>query len=480
MTKQEILNLSDSEKLQLISGAKISADIRVIFEYIVFNKSNIPNFDTFIYYMAVNKNTPQDIFIEILKLKDVKAIRQMAVNYAVEEKVLQLIFSYFIKNNDYDGLYLLSKNQNLPSEIGFKLISLYKKNSPEKLKSMLYNMLYTGKCKNDLLESLANEFLLKEDRFSYKILFLRNKNISEKLFNKILKRFESEISSQDKLNIFTQNENVPENFLEWVIKYCIQNHKYEIYNSILTNQRIDKKIKLKILTEGFINYINKNDSGNSINKLLLEIPEYSVRIELAKKVIQSKGLNKNSPENYKNITTPNIQRGNGLYEALLKRQELQYKYDILSDYYNNKSGGSRDWKFPSSEKFKNGVLPVIKFNLISVNKTIITFLFSVINNWRKERLNTRLTRIPEMEQNEVILEELESAKTSKNINQQRMAIEKALNTVHSHGEMIEHVGIERAALDYLSNMDTTKWDRELEHMASSKNKIVISSRDNND
>ncbi len=172
-------------------------------------------------------------------------------------------------------------------------------------------------------------------------------------------------------------------------------------------------------------------------------------------------------ENVTNVSTPRINTKNNenggeqLYRMLIKRQELQYKYDHLKNYYQGKT-------IPAESD-----LPVLEFNLIAVNKVVMNYMYHIIYDWRKTRLEARQRRIVEMLQNEKLLTDLQNAIKSRNVEEQRLVIERALNTIHSSGQMIEHYGLKKYKLDFLSDMDTTQWDKEMEHIAS----VKISSRD---
>jgi hypothetical protein len=54
------------------------------------------------------------------------------------------------------------------------------------------------------------------------------------------------------------------------------------------------------------------------------------------------------------------------------------------------------------------------------------YMYTIIKNWRETRLGTRERRLEEMKQNEAILSELQSAMGGRDIEKQRIAIEKAL------------------------------------------------------
>ncbi len=147
-----------------------------------------------------------------------------------------------------------------------------------------------------------------------------------------------------------------------------------------------------------------------------------------------------------------VKSGDQLYKTLLMRQELLYKYRTLKEQYAGKTPP------PDSR------LPVLEFEAKRVQDVCIDYIYKIIFDWRRTRLGDRANRIVEMERNESILEKLKAAKGT-SIDAQAEAIELGLNTIHSSGQMIEHLGLSVVQLDHLSDMDTTKWDKQLEFMA---------------
>lgn len=156
----------------------------------------------------------------------------------------------------------------------------------------------------------------------------------------------------------------------------------------------------------------------------------------------------------------NVRSGEELYKALLMRQELLYKYRALKEQYGGKTP-------PPESK-----LPVFEFETRRIQDVCIDYIHKIIYNWRAARLGDRERRIKEMEQNEAILEKLKAAKGG-SVDVQAEAIELGLNTIHSSGPMIEHLGMSKIMLDHLSNMDTSKWDKQLEFMASAEKVLTI-------
>ena len=166
-----------------------------------------------------------------------------------------------------------------------------------------------------------------------------------------------------------------------------------------------------------------------------------------------------------NVSTPKVRSGEQLYKMLVKRQELQYKYDSLKGHYGSK-------QIPEDSN-----LPVIEFNLVEVNKAAAKYMYGIIKDWRVQRLGLREFRITEMELNEEVMKDLQSSMASRDVEGQRIAIEKALNTIHSSGPMIEHYGLSKGRLDFLSDMDTSQWDKDMERMSRRKSNIRISLKD---
>ncbi len=279
---------------------------------------------------------------------------------------------------------------------------------------------------------------------------------------------------------FSKNPNF-KIFITQLLKTGNSNVYYGI-NHMLTEGRTElsnEDIDVMLDDSKFKNWLISNLQPSNFANL-----KTNVRERLVKEYLLQNNKKPYNTEKDVNINTPRIpihknpqktnsfreteelkQNAEKLYHALLKRQELQYKYDKLHDYYANK-------EVPEDSKF-----PVIQFNLIEINQSIAKYIYFIIWDWRRVRLDSRQRRIVEMTQNELILSKLKQAISGRNVEQQRTAIEMGLNTIHSSGSMIEHMGLDKYLLDYLSNMDTTMWDKQIEHMSSSKKDIKISARE---
>jgi hypothetical protein len=153
-----------------------------------------------------------------------------------------------------------------------------------------------------------------------------------------------------------------------------------------------------------------------------------------------------------------------LFETLVYRQKTLYQYEMLRGEYKNKP-------VPDDSK-----LPILEANLAEANNILIKYLTKVMSYWIGIASSTEANAYfhkKSLEVNRPILTLLENADT---LHKQKIAIEGTLNTFHNSGKMIEWLGLTKGQLDYLSNMDTTRWDKELVHMASKNYKHKIMSK----
>ncbi len=180
--------------------------------------------------------------------------------------------------------------------------------------------------------------------------------------------------------------------------------------------------------------------------------------------------------------------GHKLYLMLLKRQELQYKTDELYSRYS----GAAQWNYGKTPNDSD--LPILQYNLIQINKKIIDYILYIIKDWKSRRVKTNrgeeweintkiiqtLTNVSKYSPSRITKNESNSEKMRrwrKIINTQRIPIEVALNAMHTGGPMIQHLGLDKFKLDYLSNIDTSVWDKQLERMSSQNlNNIKLSKR----
>ncbi len=380
--------------------------------------------------VAMNKNTPPDVLGQFFLESDGEMKKALAENPNSPEEILFKIF----KQKDPSIRNRLSRNPNCPvkllaaftrskSSSNRERVAEHPKSTPEILAILAKdrdndvrgNVAHNSQTPDKVLDYLSH------DRDNYVVYAVaENSNTSEKTLQRLFKENSGENGDHDIIRYMCKNERISGELLKNIFDMSRSFQNYVV--DYLELHRIPQQYKSYFLK----NYLERRDRKTE------------------------------NTEKDVHITTPEIGDGDELYEALLKRQELQYKSDALKEYYRSKP-------LPDYSK-----LPVLQFQLNAVNQTLMKYMYDVIYDWRRTRVRDRENRIVEMKQNESILSELKAARNSRDTDKQRLAIEKALNTIHSSGQMIEHYGLEKFLLDYASNMDTTKWDRQLEHMASKK------------
>ncbi len=388
--------------------------------------------------IAGNKNSNKNLLIQIYDDKKSTSngiLFRLCANVNLPLNILEEIYKNY---SNVEGVYNnLASNYNTPKNILTKIFSTIKKVSNFN-GSQFHGLQYLCRNKNMPTEILRN--IVKSNSY---------------------KNFYDDIA---------MNENLPKDIINYLIKYSLKDGVFDsIKNGVLIflldNTCVDFQTKMKIINhKNFLQQVHDLDS----------IKDGTLRNYIDKKLTQNlKDQQKfQTPEKDTNMNYDKVNNGEGLYRLLEKRQELQYKYDYLQNLYNTKS--LSQYKMPSSYDMTQSKLKPIKFILSKVNSNLIAYMLKVIIDWRKSRLNTRDAREKEMLINENLIEKLTKAEKSNDVELQRIVIEMALNTIHSSGQMIEHYGLDEHRLDYLSDMDTSRWDRELLHMASiSKRDIVL-------
>ncbi len=410
--KYNDINNPDGLVMLVIIAANPNTDIEILQE---LSKRNV---NAIIKSLCQNKKTPLKIIKHFLAnastfgFKDGELECHISRNDKIDKSIILKLFNTALKSQDNDVNILngLSRNLNTPPEI---LRSIYQKSGD-------VNMLYV---------SLAENINTPQD---------------------ILDEMGDRESTQEEVAL---NTNTHKNTLIRLIKRFLEKDETVCMIKILRNTSLPKTIKYNIIkSEKFYNNLSKRFLSNTM-----------IKKEKLKKQYFEK-------ERDVNMSGYDIESSTMFYDMLEKRQELQYKYDSLNELYNPRP--YTKLIMPESVNRDDSKLPIIRFNLNQVNEKLIKYMCFVITDWRSTRLRDRDRRINEMLKNEKIISLLESLENTKDLEKQRVAIDIALNTIHSSGSMIDHYGIDIYKLDYISNMDTTQWDRELEHMASSEIKNI--------
>ncbi len=401
-----------------------------------------------------------------------------------QENISEPIAEAIYKNNNDAFRLFLASDQRTPETILIKLsedesgrIREELKKNPNPKAKELYE---TGKnklqeCVNTSDEKRMLELVTNSSDFLKRYL-IRNEHITELVLQKISETTDEE----DILDIVIENpKSNPQTITNCLKNERVTRNAINKFNNGGYNSKNDMEFKKNLIKSDkfLLELFNRNDAKSIYNSF--GSGQNNLRDELFRRYMEVKNVKKFNTEKDTHVTTPKIKKpekstnntspdyesGEEFYSMLLKRQELQYKYNKLKEYYSYK-------EVPEDSK-----LPVIQFNLIEVNKRLMRYMYHIIWLWRKRRIGDRARRIKEMTANEARLSELRAAMNSYNVDQQSITIEKALNTMHSSGDMIEHMALDKYRLDYLSDMDTSLWDRQLEHISRDNKQIKISTRD---
>lgn len=477
-----IVNMYDLEKKDII--LIINALVNKI-----FSKDFLSELWRIVSYLSLPSEVIENIYINIKNKKDIdKEGVNLILNNICEQELCPLnIVQDIMKNYGLDLSPKIAQNTKDENVLKYLLtlqiqhfeflniLSGIKNNRSIDNKNKINILLETVKNENNLEKKQGYVFCILDIIITFqmqeqfptteiiKIIGIENinKNIAEILFK--------DLTLDLKLLKYLIEKFYDDNTRFAPILNRQQDLGSETYNIML--ERSEHKV---LITENILLYSTDNDFVfNIVNNIISDDTEL---FNLLKNVImQSAVNNKNQKllklltdkekmkDNINNIKIENVEFGDQLYNMLIKRQEIQYKYDHLNHYY--KSSG---YPIPSDSK-----LPILEYYLIEINHKIIYYMLYVIENWRETRIDQRELRIKEMEQNEKIIEELKSSLSNRNVQEQRIAIEHALNTIHSSGQMIEHYNLDKSKLDFLSNMDTSTWDKQLQHMANKNYKLKI-------
>ncbi len=309
------------------------------------------------------------------------------------------------------------------------------------INSIFNEFVYSYDITTDELTTIYNLLKVLYDAQLYKTTLYgiaKNNNTSSNILTDIYKN-----SKEIEFSLaLASNKNTPQEIINVLFNSDIQN----VCRALAENENLSFEMVEKI--------INKNPDDKYLYTLLIDNDGLSNSSkQFVSKMFAIKFfINEKTKSNKLNFE-----------KEILKRQELQYKYDKLKEYYGKK-------EIPEDSK-----LPIIRFELLQVNKKVIKHMYNIITGWVKYHSEEGYGKLEV--QNEEIAKKLLESLNFDSVERQRIPIEMALNAIHYGGEMIEYFGLHDVLLHYFSNIDTTQWDRELEHMASNNIKIKLSHRE---
>ncbi len=209
---------------------------------------------------------------------------------------------------------------------------------------------------------------------------------------------------------------------------------------------------------------NRNSIRKTVNAIRLSKRDASYK---------SENFNKNKENIDEYIGRKRFDNKN-FFKNLEKQRELLYKYDNQRNFSNNEN------------------LDKLKYDIIFLNKIIIKHILRRLGNWLKEHKkfvgddfldetypswHFKLKR--EYENNSKTYFKLYESFRGFDLNKQRNAIEEALILIHTNGKMTEYYGLDKEDMDYLSDMSTEQWDRQLAYAKRKHSDIRLSARDVN-
>lgn len=350
-------------------------DISII-ETIILSKDISENyiellFEKFFYDDEINKiiaeapNTPLHILENILNMDNVELIEKMA------------------------------KNKNLPESIFEKI---YDKGESSIL--ILKNLTSNPSTPPSILEKIEENFR------NLRIYILSNPNISASLIKKI--SFTDDIST---LKLIVENQNTPEDVLEYIYKYDKKNQKVSLWakNTSFLSLRLseNKNTPFYILEE-----LLKNEE-------LLEhvLSNQQIGFEILNKFKNSENLdvlsgivsNKNTPtELIEEIALKNLFSYSIVHHALHNPNTTSKTFNLLFSEINNLNE-EKYIKKTTNENIKPFIL-----SLFAENKNTPKYILSEIYKLNNEGLNYKLVNNPNTPS--YILEEQSKSESKKNIN----------------------------------------------------------------
>lgn len=281
--------------------------------------------------------------------------------------------------------------------------------------------------------------------------------------------------------LLSKNLNVPSNMLAEALYHYLDNTDEDGYRGALYNPNLLDEAILSIQEKyekfyhhDLIQFLKKlKDAGVPISRLN----------KLYEKMIRQYDRGTRIPFSAENISRMHVDPeevevwgedglSQDFYKLLLKRQEYLYKYQIL---------GQRKNRYGLSDTANMRYLQ-IKAELEQINKKLTVLLHGQIKSWLTN-IGARLKESDfEKEDhgekgtiiniNFSIVKALENAKT---MDEDNLAIERAINAIHTSDDpMLGTASV--LLLDYLSNIDTTAWDKDLERYASVNYEKLIRSR----
>lgn len=149
------------------------------------------------------------------------------------------------------------------------------------------------------------------------------------------------------------------------------------------------------------------------------------------------------------LTTDNF------FKALVKLHELWYKINKLESKFSARA-----------EK----LLQNYQVDFLDLSSKVVHDLIAEFELWYENHVDedspTDFTATSEGVNN--IIDKLYKIKGSNDVNKIMTTISLALNTAHYNGLMGDYMGLDPDQLDQLSNLDTSKWDKEMDRIASEK------------